>query len=53
VTDDDRRPEDTHRPDEQPDSPNDSLLTQLERLFEAPIGDTDMAVRFDPNPETP
>jgi hypothetical protein len=50
---DDARPDDTERDDEQAGSPADDLLARLERLFEAPIGDTGMAVAFDPEADAP
>ena len=50
---DDANPEDIQHQDKPPDLPADELLARLQRLFEAPIGETEMAVRFDPDPETP
>jgi hypothetical protein len=48
---DDSRTDAPLREDEQPDAPPDDLVTRLERVFEVPIGDTGMAVRFEPQPE--
>ncbi len=49
---DDARPDETDL-DEQPEAAVDDLLARLERLFEAPIGETGMAVHFDPEAREP
>jgi hypothetical protein len=50
---DDASPDDTEHEDEQAGPPADDLLARLERLFEAPIGETEPAVRFDPEAQRP
>jgi hypothetical protein len=50
---DDARPDDTEHENEQAGSPADDLLARLDRLFEAPIGETGMAVTFDPEAQGP
>jgi hypothetical protein len=50
---DDARPDSTKHDNKQADSPADDLVARLERLFDAPIGETPMAVTFDPEPEAP
>jgi hypothetical protein len=52
VTTDDASAEQTHSQDERADPPTDDVVARLERLFEVPIGETGMAVHFDPEAES-
>jgi hypothetical protein len=45
---DDARPDETEHEEEHAGPPADDLVARLERLFETPIGETGMAVTFDP-----